>query len=324
MATILVTGANGFVGSHLVPELLDHGHLVVALARTHDKGRRVVDRLPPSQRHAVQVRLGDVTRADSLDGALAGVDAVIHLVAIPRDWNGGADLRLTNTEGTRNLVVAAQRAGVRRFIHQGALGVVDHPSLHYASSKAKAERLVAESGLDWTILKPSLLWGERDGFFNVIANLVRMSPGAVPIPAGANSRFQPLWIGDLVSIVRRTVEDPETVGRAYELGGPDLWTYREMVREVLDGMGARRAILPMPQPLIRLVAGTAEAVHLPFPVATDQLRQLAFDNVGPLDGVRDAFGFEPRRMDGNLGYLRRRLQDQEPEIASGQPVAASA
>jgi NADH dehydrogenase len=324
MATILVTGANGFVGSHVVPELLDHGHLVVALARTHDKGRRVIDRLPPSQRHAVQVRLGDVTRAESLDGALAGVDAVIHLVAIPRDWNGGADLRLVNTEGTRNLVVAAQRAGVRRFIHQGALGVVDDPSLHYASSKAKAERLVAESGLDWTILKPSLLWGERDGFFNVIANLVRMSPGAVPIPAGANSRFQPLWIGDLVAIMRRAVEDRETIGRVYELGGPDLWTYREIVREVLEGMGARRAIVPMPQPLIRLVAGTSEVVHLPFPVATDQLRQLAFDNVGPLDGVRDAFGFEPRRMDGNLGYLRRKLRDQEPEVPSGQPVAASA
>ena len=324
MATILVTGASGFVGSHLVPELLDHGHRVVALARTPEAGRRVLGRLRPAQQEAVQVRIGDVTRGGSLEGAFAGVDAVVHLVAIPRDWNGGADLRLTNTEGTRNVVVAAQRAGVQRFVHQGALGVVDDPNLHYASSKAKAERLVADSPLDWTILKPSLLWGERDGFFNVIANLVRMSPGVVPIPAGANSRFQPMWIGDLVTIMRRVVEDPATIRRTYDLGGPDLWTYREIVREVLEGMGARRAILPMPQPLIRLVAGSSEVVHIPFPVATDQLRQLAFDNVAQLDGVRDAFGFEPRRMDGNLGYLRRKPREQEPQAESAQTVAASA
>jgi uncharacterized protein YbjT (DUF2867 family) len=315
MATILVTGASGFVGSHIVPALIDAGHRVVALARTPKAGERVRRRLAPAQREALEVRLGDVTVASTLSAAVEGVEAVVHLVAIPRDLSNGAEMRLVNTEGTRNLVVAAERAGVRRFVHQSALGVVDDPELHYASSKAKGEAVVTASDLDWTVLKPSLLWGERDGFFNILAGLVRMSPGAVPIPAGARSRYQPMWIGDLASIVARVVGDPQAIGRVHELGGPRYWTYREIVEEVVRGMGTRRVLVPMPVPLITLVAGTAEFVHLPFPVATDQLRQLDFDNVTALDSVRSQFGFDPRPMDGNLGYLRRKLADQEPRPA---------
>ena len=323
MSTILVTGASGFVGSHFLPALLGAGHRIVALARTRAAAEWILGRLEPGPRAAVEIRNGDVTRLDTVRAAVAGVDAVIHLVAIPRDRNGGADLRLVNTEGTRNVVVAARDSGVRRFIHQGALGVREDPSLHYASSKAKAEAIVADSGLDWTILKPSLLWGERDGFFNILADLVRLSPGVVPIPAGARSRYQPMWIGDLARIAARVAADPSTVGQAYELGGPAYWTYREIVEEVLRGMDARRAIVPVPVPLIRLVAGASEAVRIPFPVATDQLRQLAFDNIGPLDGVPRAFGFEPQPMNGNLGHLRRRLRDQEPTTARRTAASTS-
>jgi NADH dehydrogenase len=312
MATILVTGASGFVGSHIVPALLDAGHRVVALVRSPDAADRVLRRLTPQQADGLETRQGDVTRRDTLPGALGGVDTVLHLVAIPRDFSGGAELRLVNTEGTRNVVAAMREAGVRRLVHQGALGVTDDPNLHYASSKAKAEALVADSGLDWTILKPSILWGERDGFFNVIADLVRISPGLLPIPAGATSRYQPMWIGDLARIATRVVDDPATVARTYELGGPERLTYREMTEEVLRGMRSRRAILPMPQPLIRLVARSSELVRLPFPVASDQLRQLAFDNVTAPDSVERSFGFAPRPMAGGLDYLRRKRREQEP------------
>ena len=313
MSTILVTGASGFVGSHLVPALIDAGHRIVALARSDASAERIRGRLGPSRAAALEPRRGDVTQPETLPAALHGVEAVLHLVAIPRDWSGGADLRLVNTEGTRFIVAAARDAGVRRFVHQSALGVTDDPNLHYASSKAKGEAIVTASDLDWTVLKPSLLFGERDGFFNVIADLVRMSPGVVPIPAGARSVYQPLWVGDLARVaVHAFGDDAATVRRTFELGGPELLTYRELVAEVLRAMGARRAILPMPQPLIRLVAGTSETVRLPFPVATDQLRQLAFDNRTALDAVPEAFGFAPRSIRGGLDYLRRRRRDQEP------------
>jgi NADH dehydrogenase len=312
MSTVLVTGASGFVGSHLLPELLGAGHRVVALVRSPASGEKVTRRLPAALAANLELRTGDVDRSATLPAALAGVEAVVHLAAIPRDSNGGRQLLAVNLDGTRNLVAAMQASGVMRLVHLGALGVEDREELHYAKSKARAERAVRESGLDWTILKPSLLFGPGDGFFNIVADLVRLSPGIVPVPGDGRSRFQPLHVGDLALCLRLSLERPETVGHAFELGGPRVWTYREITAEVCRGMGRRRAILPMPVPLIRLVAGAAEAVHLPFPVATDQLRQLALDNVGPLDGVHSAFGFIPRRMEGELQYLRRRKAVQGP------------
>ena len=154
------------------------------------------------------------------DGFFDGVDAVIHLVAIPRDWDGGRSLARINTGGTRNIVDAAKAAGVRRFIHQGALAVEDRPELHYASSKKRAERYVAESGLDWTIVKPSLIWGPRDGFFNILAGLVRMSPGFVPVPGDGKARFQPIAATDVARAFRLCLEDPDAVGKEFLIGGP--------------------------------------------------------------------------------------------------------
>ena len=283
---------------------------MVALVRSDHAGETVRSRLSAADLANLELRTGDVTRPATLAPAVGGVDAVVHLAAIPRDHNGGAELRLVNTEGTRAIVDAMRQAGVRRLVHMGALGVADDPSLHYASSKAKAEALVAESGLDWTILKPSLQFGPGDGFFNIIAGLVRWSPGVVPVPGDGSSRFQPIHSGDVARVVAASLADATTVGATLELGGRRYWTYREITREVLQAVGKRRAILPMPVALIRLVAGGAELVHLPFPVTTDQLRQLRLDNIGPLDLIPSRFGFDPRPMEGALGYLRFKPRDQ--------------
>jgi NADH dehydrogenase len=183
------------------------------------------------------------------------------------------------------------------------------------SSKVRAANLVRESGLAFTILSPSLLFGPRDGFFNILADLVRLSPGIVPITGKGEARFQPLAIGDLARATVQVLGDESTVGREFLLGGPRYWTYREIVEEVLRGMGKKRALVPMPVGLIRLVAATAEKVRIPFPVATDQLRQLRYDNIGPIDCVQAGFGFEPQPMEGGLTHLQRKLKDQEPAIA---------
>jgi NADH dehydrogenase len=316
MSTILVTGPDGFVGSHLVPALIDAGHEVRALVRSEEAGDTVRRRLTPAQREGVTFVNGDVTKPETLPAAVAGADAVLHLAAIPRDWDGGASLRLINTEGTRFVLRAARDAGVRRFVHLGAMGVEDDPALHYASSKAKAIELVKASGLDWTILSPSVMFGPRDGFFNILADLVRLSPGATPITGSGQARFQPFAVADLARATVQAFADDALVGRELLLGGPRYWTYREIVEEVLAAMGKRRVLVPMPVPLIRLVAATAELLQLRFfPVATDQLRQLRLDNIGPLDAVRTELGWDPTPMEGNLGHLRRPLREQEPTSA---------
>jgi NADH dehydrogenase len=310
MSSILVTGAGGFVGAHAVPALIDAGHRVVALTRTAASGEALQARQTPAQPDSVQLRTADVTESATFPPAHEGVDGVLHLVAIPRDFRGGADLRLVNTEGTRAVVEGMKAAGIRRLVYMGAMGVQDDPTLHYASSKAKAEALVAASGLDWTTLKPSLQFGEGDGFFNIVADLVRLSPGVVPVPGRGDSRFQPIHVDDVARVVVGAFADPSTIGSAFELGGPRYWTYKEITAEVVAALGKRRAIVPMPVPLIRLVAGASELVHLPFPVATDQLRQLRLDNIGALDVIPARFGFEPRPMEGNLAYLRVKKREQ--------------
>lgn len=263
--------------------------------------------------------MGDVGQPTMLAPALVGVDAVVHLVALARDNSGGADLERVNTEGTGNVIAAMTAADVSRLVHLSAMGVVDDPSLHYASSKARADAAVRASSLRWTMLKPSLLWGERDGFFNLVASLVRISPGIVPVPGGRASRFQPLAVADLARVVVACLERDDTVGHSYDLGGPEYWTYREMVAEVVAAMGRKRFLLTLPLPLVKAVARTSELLHLPFPVASDQLRQLAFDNAAGLGDVERDFGFAPASMRGKLGYLRKGRKQQEPTASPGAP-----
>ena len=309
MARIFLTGGSGFVGSHVLPALLEAGHQVVALARTPRAAAAISQR---NAAHAARLttRIGDVTDPATLPAALAGCDAVVHLVALPRDWNKGADLLRVNTAGTESLIAAASATGVTRFVHLGALGVQDREELHYAKSKARAERAVRESSLNWTILKPSLIWGERDGFFNIVAALVKIPAPAVPVPGNGKSRFQPVWVGDVARAVVQVLGDPRSVRRSYELAGPRYWTYTEITQEVARALGKRRIVIPMPVPLISLVAGASEAIRLPFPVATDQLRQLALDNIGATDAVERELGFVPRDMGGRLSYLRRKISQQ--------------
>ena len=304
MTQIFLTGGSGFVGSHVAPALINAGHSVVALVRSPRAAADLRKRLGANESSLV-TRIGSVNDPAALASAMVGCHAVVHLVALPRDWNNGADLHRVNTEGTRQVVDAARTAGITRIVHLGALGVEERADLHYADSKARAERIVRESGLNYTILKPSLIWGERDGFFNIVAALVKIPAPIVPVPGNGKSRFQPIWVGDVARAIVFALAHPErTIGRSYELGGPRYWTYAEITAEVARALGKRRLIMPMPVPLIKLVAGASELVRFPFPVATDQLRQLALDNIGAMDAVEREFGFVPADMGGRLGYLR--------------------
>ena len=154
------------------------------------------------------------------------------------------------------------------------------------------------------------LWLLWFGSGAVIAGLVRLSPGVVPVPGLGRSRFQPIHVEDTARVIVAALEDTSTSGQRFDLGGPRYWTYREITEEVLRALDKRRVIVPMPVPLIRLVAATAELVRLPFPVATDQLRQLRLDNIGPLDLIPTRFGFTPRDMGGQLGYLKQSRREQ--------------
>ena len=290
---IAVVGATGFVGSHLVPHLAQQGHTVIAISRT---GRRL-----PKWTDAVDARAADVTTGAGLDEAMLGADAVVHLVAIPRE-SKGRRFEQVNVRGTRRVVDAAERAGIRRFVHLSVMGVADDPKLGYLCSKWLGEQAVRQSSLDWVVLRPSLMFGQGDGFFNLVKTTLRFwSPGVVAIPGRGDSRFQPLAAEDLAIAVERCLTDAGRAGSVYELGGPDWLTYRQIVDEVMRVTGMRRLKLPIPIPLISALTSVTDRLLPAFPVSHDQISSLQRPNYTELDAFEKAFGVEPRKLD--LRYL---------------------
>ncbi|HET8777138.1 MAG TPA: complex I NDUFA9 subunit family protein [Candidatus Limnocylindria bacterium] len=289
---VAVVGATGFVGSHLVPHLVANGHEVIAISRS---GRRL-----PEWADAVEPRAANVVDGD-LDTALAGAEGVVHLAAIPRE-SGGRRFDEVNVLGTHRVVEAAQRIGVRRFIHLSVLGVADDPNLAYLFSKWRGEEAVRESALDWVVLRPSLMFGTGDGFFNLVKTTLRWwSPGIVAIPGKGDARFQPLSVDDLAIAVGKSLTDPDRVRTVYELGGPAYLSYREIVDNVMRVTGMRRLPVGVPIPLISALTAVTDRLLPIFPVSHDQIASLQRPNYTDLDAFERAFGIEPRPLD--LSYL---------------------
>jgi len=291
---VAVVGATGFVGGAVVRQLVESGHRVIAVSREGSRRQGWGDSVEP--------RGADVATGRGLEEALQGADAVVHLVAIPRETK---DRRFdeVNVRGTERVVAAAEGAGVRRFVHLSVLGVADDPKLAYLHSKWLGEQAVRGSSLDWVVLRPSLLFGPGDGFFRLVRTTLKWwSPGVVAIPGRGDARFQPLAVDDLARGVERAILDDSHVHQVHELGGPEWVTYREIVDRVMDATGMRRLKLPMPIPLISAVTVVTDRILPIFPVSHDQIASLQRPNSTDLDAFERTFGIAPRPMD--LSYLR--------------------
>jgi len=293
--TVAVVGATGFVGSHLVPHLAAAGHRVVAISRTGTRR--------PDWGERVETRPADVATGAGLEAAIDGADGVVHLVAIPREA-GGRSFEEINVRGTGRVVIAAEHAAVRRIVHLSAMGVVDNPKLSYLHSKWRGEQLVRESSLEWVVLRPSLLFGRGDGFFNIVKTTLKWwSPGIVAIPGSGDTRFQPLAAADLAIAVEKSLTEPERAGQVYEIGGPEYLSYREIVDKVMAATGMRRIKLGVPVPLISALTVATDRMLPIFPVSHDQISSLQRPNFTELDAFERAFGATPRPLD--LSYLRQ-------------------
>ena len=289
---VAVIGATGFVGSHLVPHLVERGHQVIAISR---HGRRL-----PGWSGEVEARAADVTR-DDIGAALAGADAAVHLVAIPRE-TGGRRFDEVNVHGTQRVVEAAERIGLKGLVHLSVMGVTDDPKLRYLFSKWRGEEAVRSSSLEWVVLRPSLMFGTGDGFFNLVKTTLRWwSPGIVAIPGDGGTVFQPLSVDDLAIAVERSLTDAGRDSSIYELGGPQWVTYREIVDAVMAATGMRRLKLGVPTPLISALTTVTDRVLPIFPVSHDQIGSMSRPNSTDLDAFERAFGVKPRAMD--LSYL---------------------
>lgn len=298
---ILVTGASGLVGRHLVEALLKDERQVRCLFHSEGSARK----LPEHILERCQPAYGDVRHPGSLGDACRGVAAVVHLVAVIRE-KGDATFRSVNVEGTRNVVEAAKAAGVKRFIHMSALGVRDDPRQRYGQSKWQGEEVVRRSGLDWTIFRPSVIYGEGFGFIDRVLQSVAMSPPPlVPVPGGGRTRFQPIHAGDVARCVVEGLDREEALLKTFELGGPEQLSYAEILDLLLQIKGMKRLKVPVPIPLMKLVVPLMERVLPDPPVTSAELAQLDDDNITDIDSVEKNFGFKPRTLREGLDNLLR-------------------
>jgi len=285
---ILVTGASGYVGSHLVRRLVAMDRPVRALVRS----RRRAEREGRLAGLPVEWVEGDVTRPETLSPAMQGATAVVHTVAIAIE-KGGLTYEAINYQGTVHVVEAARAASVRRFINISQLGADANLPYRFLASKGKAQEYVAASDLDWTAFRPSVIWGPEDEFANTFARLVPFSPLIFPIVGGQETRFQPVWVEDVVTCIVQALDDPTTIGQEYELGGPEVLTLEEIERRTLEAVGARRLMVRFPMPLLRMVVALMEKLLPAPPVTRSLLELLAVSNVTTANAIHQ-FVAQPR------------------------------
>ena len=286
---ILITGATGYIGRHLVARLAQNGERPRCLVRDVKRAAQI---LPADGVEFVQ---GDTTRADALAAALQGVDTVIHaaFMTADRKQSGGNRYYETNVQGTANLVQAARAAGVTRIIEISGLGThPDRPGT-YMQGRYEAEHMVKESGLEWTIIQPSVLFGKGAPFIKGLTDLIRTSP-VVPLIGGGKIQFQPIFVEDVVTVILKVLQDPErTSYKTYTIGGPEYYTFTQIINALLGTMHKQRIKAPAPTPLVAIGAAVMEAV-LPRPPLTKAAMALfTFDNITDLHSVERDFGFEP-------------------------------
>jgi uncharacterized protein YbjT (DUF2867 family) len=296
---VLVTGAAGMVGIHTCRELAKNGWQVRALIRDPAKAATALGQLP------VEFRVGDVRDATTLRSSLSGCGAVIHLAAIAIEKKGDS-YRESNTAATERLISAARGENVHRVIFMSQNCADSRSPYPFLRSKGVAQDSVKTSGLRWTVLRPSVIFGPEDQFVNVLGRLIRLTPKIFPLPGGGNARFQPIAADDVARVVRLTLEKKETVHQSYDLGGAVPLTLRQMTERILIAMGTSRKLIPVPVKALRPIVAIAQRFLPNPPVTSSLLDLLALDNTVAKNALTEYFKIVPIPFAADeLQYLRR-------------------
>ena len=298
---IVVAGGTGFLGRHIARALADGGHDVSILGRSPRK----VAAIP--ELRGMRAISGDVTDPSSLTGALDGSEAVVNAVQFPNHPVEVPRKRLTydryDRQGTENLLAEAERAGVKRFVYISGAGADVTSDKTWYRAKGFAETAIAESSLEWMVLRPSWAYGPEDKALNKFVAMARFSP-VIPQLGMAPQRVQPVHVDDIALAVTRIFERSSS-GKIYEIGGPEVMTMNEIIKTLLHVMGVRRAVVPVPLALAKL--GTAPLIALPKPPMTPQGIEFAVqDGIVDTTALREDLGVEPVPLaEGLARYIKK-------------------
>jgi uncharacterized protein YbjT (DUF2867 family) len=292
---IFVTGATGFVGREIVKKLHAAGYSIRILARNPES----VQAIEEFQRYGVEIQPGTLFDADALQKGVAGMNAVIHLVGIISEIRENT-FEAVHTQGTINLITAVQQTGIERFVHMSALGTRADSESRYHQSKWLGEEAVRQSDLDYTILRPSLIFGTDDQFSTLFTKLIRFSP-VIPILGNENAHFQPISVEDVATAFASAVVEPRSIGQIYDLCGPEELTLEEIVNEICAAMGRKRLKLRIPLSVSVKLAATLEFVFPRLlrkapPLNREQLIMLQENNIGNPEPANQMFNLRPIRF----------------------------
>ncbi len=292
---ITVFGAGGFIGRHVVRRLAPLGWIVRAAQRD---AVAAAELRPLGNVGQIVTMRCDLKDEAAVAEAVGGAAAVINLVGVLHQ-RGRQRFESIHAEAAGRVARLAREAGVEHFVHVSAIGADSDSPAEYGRSKAAGEFGVRRWFPDATILRPSIVFGPEDDFFNRFAAMARLLP-ALPLIGGGHTKFQPVYVGDVAEAIVRALERPEAAGKIFELGGPRVASFRELMELLLAEIGRPRALIPLPFWLASLEAAFLEWLPVP-PLTRDQVRMLTRDNVVAPDALqlRD-LGIEPTAMEAIL------------------------
>lgn len=271
MARITVFGGSGFVGRHLVRHLIARGAKVRVAARHVDP----LGSLSKSDQQLETIKANVLDDA-SVAAAVAGASCVINLVGVLTETNGQT-YGAIHVEGARRVALLAKKAGASHLIHVSALGASRQAPALSDRTKAQGEEIVRAAFPEATIVRPSLVFGRDDHFFNGFAAMAKRSP-ILPLIGGGRTKFQPLYVEDMAAALSMMLERAAAVGRTYELGGPEVYSFKDLLELLLAAMGLRRVLVSIPFPLAALQGALLELLPVP-PLTRDQVQLLKTDKV---------------------------------------------
>ncbi len=267
---VLLTGSTGFVGNRVAARLLDKGHSVRALVRKGSESKLAVAA-------RCEIFHGDVTERQGLKSAVDGCEAVVHLVGVIREFPGkGITFQRLHVDGARNIADAAAEAGVKRFVHMSALGARENAPTKYWATKYEAEKYLKSKDLELTVFRPSVIIGPGGEF----PALLKQMAGAplTPVIGNGNYKMQPVSVLDIAELFAQALEKPVTHGKAYEVGGPDVLTYDEMLRIAGQVLGKPVRTIHIPVSPVKIAAAMLDR-FASWPITREQLKMIAEDSV---------------------------------------------
>ncbi len=294
---ILITGATSFIGRAVVRRLAAEPGQVRCLLRPSRREQQLPGGVTFS---TISASMADLP---TLRTAMQDVTAIIHLAGEEDIQQGKLN---SHPETTANLIAAAQETGVRRLVYLSRLGADRSSAYPIFRIAGEVETALRESELDYTILQSAIVYGPQDQFINVLVMLAKTIPFVLPIPESGLSRFQPLWIGDLTTCILKTLHQDKLIGRTITLGGPEHFTFEQMMKEVLTAAGTRRRLIRVRMPLMRWAIDLCDALLPSTPTPHWWLDLLTVGGATDLMTIPRHFGFEPHRLADCLGYLSHR------------------